>query len=162
MSAFYKEPGVDDPDFRLSPGQTYAESVMERYKVNNENVEMKSADRPIIDRYIARHAHKLVRYIEENAIPSAIRTYKKDFKDRPYGNVRYEVNKNVMTLCIRTNLKEYVLTTENFVYNLSGDIQQTVADVFAKVPGIKVEALQHNIYYTTNRFLRMEISLEGL
>ena len=129
--------GIGHPDFRLEIGQTYAESILKRDKLNQANENMQD----VIKEKVKTYANELIRYIEEFAIPLALIAYKKGTKSNEIGRVTWIVDSTTskITIKIYMNSQNYVFMTEFTTRSLSWDIGNKIKEMYAAIPGVGVE-----------------------
>jgi len=128
--------GVDDPNFRMVAGQTYAENLMHRYRSNHA-----MDSQPSIE--IQQRAVELVKYMEEFAIPHAITSYKSGQKINTVGKIRWGIKgwtTTKMVVQIHFDRREFIIQTPLATYSVCVSIVERCQSMFEAVPNVEVKS----------------------
>ena len=163
---FYEDKalGIESGDFRLRIGQTYAESILERHQlIKNEHVDQE--DKEAIDAFVEENKIKMVRYIEELALPVVLLNYKEGKPESTNkGNASWSVDKSDGTITVNVNCSLFntILITKNRVYDLNFQITQKVVGLYSKIPNVKVENRIYRDFFSSTCLLKFIFSIDGI
>lgn len=146
-----KQVGVESPDFHLNPEESYVESVLSRQIANRSQADEQT---PKLS-FVKTHADEVIRFIEEHAIPLAVRNYRFGMTKNSLGAIRWQVWGHHMTVNVYSNRERFILKTPFSTYDLTSDIGKRIGAAFDKVPNVKVKILSQDVL--SQSFLRVDI-----
>jgi len=144
--------GIEDPDFKLDLYQTYAESVLQRQKINRQISD--SQDEDLERNFVKNKSDELIRYIEEYAIPISLTINSRT----SFANVNWEISGDTQRLFVYENMRDYVLQTPYATYNMMKPVGERVIEKFNGVPGVKAELEIFTYRNTQESKLRISIT----
>lgn len=129
-----KLPGIAHPDFCLGAGQTYAENILARQKINR----IKDI---IDDRELQRRVEKIVAYLEDYAIPFALKWYQTGERSRDKGSICWFTDywSTKITIEVFVEGAEFFVETKMSTYYMYEEIAGKIKSIFSKVPGVTID-----------------------
>jgi len=129
---------------------------MERQRINREK------DQDLVTGEIKRHSDKLIRYLEEHAIPLAVARYKSHVNICDIdGNIRWSTglfSRTHLTVTVFIKVQDYDFVTSFSTYDLAEQVINSVKVTFEKISGVILEH-RRNLLEKRHRQHRIEISL---
>ena len=135
MAAIDEPVGIESPDFSLKPGQTYVESVIERYNSHHGKEEIDALRKEKIKEY----SDDLIRYIEQYAIPFAIKKYLSGEKMCKRGRITWgpaSIFSSELQVHLYVDQSDFLVKAGFRTINVYESVATQVKTVFSKIPGI--------------------------
>lgn len=146
-----KRIGVEHPDFLIDPNESYVDNVISRQVANRSRIE----DQLSRNDFAKTQSDNLIQFIEEYAIPLAVRSYRSGILRNKLGTIQWQRWGPHMRLLIYSNRERYFLKTPFSTYDLSTEIGKKVIGAFEKLPKVETKYVLQDVL--TQSFLRIEI-----